>query len=125
MISEPIVLKPEWNEWLEESARQEARTPSDLVNEALEYYYHSRQREKLNQEIAAYEAMHAKLWQSMPGEWVAIHQQKLVDQDRDRLALYRRIQAKYGRISVLLRQVHEQPTEEIWWRSVRTEAVGT
>ncbi len=125
MISEPIVLKPEWNEWLEESARQEARTPSDLVNEALEYYYHSRQREKLNQEIAAYEAMHAKLWQSMPGEWVAIHQQKLVDQDRDRLALYRRIRAKYGRISVLLRQVHEQPTEEIWWRSVRTEAVGT
>jgi len=68
MISEPIVLKPEWSEWLEESARQEARTPSDLVNEALEYYYHLRQREKLNQEIAAYEAMHAKLWQSMPGE---------------------------------------------------------
>ncbi|MDQ3249252.1 MAG: hypothetical protein M3Q45_08595 [Chloroflexota bacterium] len=124
MSSVPIVLKPEWNEWLEESARQEARTPSELVNEALEYYYHTRQREKLNQEIAAYEEMHARLWQSMPGEWVAIHQQNLVDHDQHRLILYRRIRAKYGRTSVLLRQVQEQPTEEIWWRSIRTEAVA-
>lgn len=117
-------MKPEWNEWLAERARLEARSPSDLINEALEYYFHARQREKLNEEIATYEEMHDQLWQSMPGEWVVIHQQKLVDHDSDRVALYRRIRTKYGRISVLLRQVREQPVEEIWWRSVHVEAVG-
>jgi hypothetical protein len=90
MRSESIGLKPEWREWLEENARQEARSPDDLLNEAMEYYAQTRQREKLNQEIATYEAIHANLWQTMPNEWVAIHQQKLVDHDSDRLALYHR-----------------------------------
>ncbi|MCX6044435.1 MAG: hypothetical protein NT075_04930 [Chloroflexi bacterium] len=121
MSFEPIGLKPEWREWLEENARQEERSPNDLLNEAMEYYSHVRQREKLNQEIAAYTEMHTELWTTMPGTWVAIHQQKLVDHDNDRLALYRRIRAKYGRTAVLLRQVREQPVEEIWWRSVRAE----
>ena len=121
MINEPIVLKPEWRAWLEQSAQQEARTPSDLVNEALEHYYRIRQREKLNVEVAAYEAMHAELWRTLSGEWVAIHQQKLVDHDSDNVTLYRRMRATYPRTSVLIRQVRALPVEDIMWRSVRLE----
>jgi Family of unknown function (DUF5678) len=121
MINEPIILQPEWRAWLEQSAQQEARTPSDLVNEALEHYYRIRQREKLNVEVAAYEAMHAELWRTLPGKWVAIHQQQLVDHGSDSVALYRRIRATYPRMSVLIRQVHALPVEDIMWHSVRLE----
>jgi hypothetical protein len=113
MANEAIVLDPKWQEWLEESAKQEARSPSELVNEALQFYYQARQREKLSQEIAAYEAMHAELWRTLPGEWVAIHNQQLVDHDPDDVALYRRIRKTYGRTPLLLRQVKESPIEEV------------
>ncbi len=120
MINEPIVLKPELRTRLEQSAQQEARTPSDLVNEALEYYFQAKQIEKINQEIAVYEKLHAQLWTTMPGEWVAIHSGELVDHDVDQVALHRRIRARLPRIAVLLRQVKSTPVEEIWLRTPST-----
>ena len=49
-------------------------------------------------------------WQSLPlrerakyeGEYVAVHDRKLVDHDTDRLALYRRVRNSYGSIAVLI-----------------------
>lgn len=121
MISEPIVLRPELQDFLEKSAQQEAKSINDVMNEALEYYFHARQLEKINEEIEAYEAMHSILWKRMPGEWVAIHNQQLIDHDTDDVALYRRIRAQYGRTSILLRRVKETPVEEIW---IRTRSRG-
>jgi predicted DNA-binding protein len=118
---ETILLREDLRETLEKDAEQEARSVNDMVNEAVEHYLRERQRAKLDQEIAAYEAMHAELRQKYLGQWVAVHQQKLVDYDEDRTALYRRIRAKYGRTSVLLRQVTEQSIEEVW---VRTPSTG-
>jgi hypothetical protein len=119
MLNEPIIVKPEWQEWLVQSAQQDLRTASDLVNEALEYYYHARQHEKLNQEVLAYEQLHSELWRTMLGEWAAIHQQALVDHDSDRVSLYRRIRAKYPHTAVLICQARAEPVEEIWWRPFR------
>ncbi len=117
MISEPIVLRPELQDFLEKSAQQEAKSINDVMNDALEYYFHARQLEKINQEIEAYEAMHPSLWKRMPGEWVAIHNQQLIDHDPDDVALYRRVRAQYGRTSILIRRVKETSVEEIWIRT--------
>ena len=116
-----ITLKPDLLETLAKDAEQESRSVNDIVNEAVELYLRERQRAKLNREIVAYEAMHSELRQKYLGQWVAIHQQELVDQDHDRVALYQRIRAKYGRISVLLRQVADQPIDEVW---IRTPSTG-
>jgi metal-responsive CopG/Arc/MetJ family transcriptional regulator len=118
---ESITLRSDLLETLEKDAQQESRSISDIVNEAVEHYLRQRQRSKLNREIMAYEAMHAKLRKKYLGQWVAIHSEKLVDHDQDRVALYRRVRARYGRISVLLRQVTEQPVEEAW---IRTPSTG-
>jgi hypothetical protein len=77
-------------------------------------------REQLEQEIAAYEAMHARLWQELPGMWVAIHGGELVEQDRDKAALYRRIRDRFGHIPVLMREVKPEAVEEIWLRTPST-----
>ena len=119
-----IVLRTDLRETLEKDAEQEARSVNDLVNEAVEHYLRERQRAKLDQEIAAYEAMHAELRQKYLGQWVAVHEQKLVDHDRDGSALYRRIRARYGQTSVLLRQVTDQPVEEVWLRTPSTGKVA-
>ena len=111
---EAIILRTDLREILEKDARKEDKSLNDMVNEAVEHYLRERQRAKLDREISAYEAMHAELREKYPGQWVAVHEQKLIDRDSDRLALYRRVRARYGRTSVLLRQVTEQPVEEVW-----------
>lgn len=77
-------------------------------------------RERLEQEIAAYEAMHAELWERLPGMWVAIHDGQLADQDRDKVELYHRVRDRFGRIPVLIRKVKAVPTEEIRLRTLST-----
>lgn len=115
-----IALRLDLFRTLERDAKREARSVSDIVNEAVERYLRERQRAKLNREILAYEALHSELKRKHFGQWVAVHNQKLVDYDSDRAALYRRIRAKYGRTSVLLRRVTEQPVEEVWLRTPNT-----
>ena len=65
--------------------------------------------------------MHDELRQKYLGEWVAVHDQKLVEHDSDGLALYRRVRARFGRISVLIRHVTEESVEEVW---IRTPSTG-
>ncbi len=124
MISEPIVLRPELQAELERNAEQEARSVNELLNEALEYYFETRQEEKLSQEIVAYEKMHPELWQKFAGQWVAIHNEELVDHDIDDVALHRRVRAQYGQTVVLIRQVRETPIEEIWIRTFSTGKIS-
>lgn len=107
-------------ESLASAADQMGTSVETLIQEAIRQYLATRRREQLEQEIAAYEAMHAWLWQEMPGMWVAIHGAELVDQDRDKTALYRRIRDRFGRIPVLMREVKPEAVEEIWLRTPST-----
>lgn len=118
---EPITLRPKLLETLEKDAKRQTKSVNDVVNEAVEYYLREQQRSKLDLEVAAYEDMHSELRKTYLGQWVAIHNQQLVDSDTDRIALYFRIRRKYGQVSILLRQVKDQPVEEIW---VRTPCTG-
>lgn len=120
-----IVLRPDLQQTLEQNATQEAKSVADLVNEAVEFYLREQQRAKLDREILAYEAMHPELNQKHPGQWVAIHNQQLVDSDENGSALYQRIRAKYGRISVLIRQVTEHSVEEVWLRTPSTGQINS
>jgi len=117
---EAIALRTDLRETLEKDAEQEARSINEIVNEAVEHYVRQRQLAKLDAEIAAYERLHPELRQKYWGQWVAVHEQKLVDHDSDRTALYRRVRAHYGRTAVLIRQVTEQPSGEIWVRTPDT-----
>ena len=118
---EAIVLRDHLRESLEQDAELAETSISELVNEAVEQFIKERQRTKLSEEVAAYTAMFTQLRESHLGQWVALHEQKLVDQDWDGSALYERVRAKYGRTPVLIRQVTEQLINEIW---VRTPSTG-
>jgi len=96
------------------SAADQAGSPVDaLIQEAIRQYLAARRREQIEHEIAAYEAMHATLLRELPGMWVAVHNGELVDHDRDKLDLYRRVSERFGRIPVLLREVRAEAIEEI------------
>lgn len=112
-----VTLRPDLSDTLQVSAQQQDTTVDNLVNEAVERYLREEQRQKIDREIASYETLHPQLWRTMPGQWVAVHDGKVVDQDGDRAALYRRVRAAYGRTVVLIRQVKTVVADEIWVRT--------
>lgn len=67
-------------------------------------------------------------WLSLPlrerakyeGEHVAVHNHQLVDHDLDKIALYRRVRARYGNIAVLI--MPAEGPQEIVIRSPRIDA---
>ena len=107
-------------ESLASAADQMETSVEVLIQEAIRQYLATHRREQLEHEIAAYEAMHARLWQEMPGMWVAIHNGELVDQDGDRVELYQRVRQRFGNRPVLMREVRAEAVEEIWLRTPST-----
>jgi len=118
---ETITLRADLQTTLTASASLEDKSINDLVNEAVERYLLQRQLTKIDAEIEAYQRLHPMLRQAHFGQWVAVHEQQLVDFDIDRAALYQRVRQKYGLRPVLIRQVAEQPEEELL---VRTPSDG-
>jgi hypothetical protein len=119
-MADVVVLRPDLREILERNAEQEARTLDDLVNEAVALYVHRLQQKQIEREAEAYERMHPSLRDRFLGQWVAIHDQQLVDHDSDRLALYRRVRTRFGHTPILMRRVAESPVETIWMRTRST-----
>ncbi len=103
-----IVLEPRVLEGLNREAKTQARDLNEIVNETLEKYLQERRRAKLLDEIQAYIKLHPRLKKKYLGQWVAIHEHKLVDHDGEHAVLYRRVREKYGRAAVLIRRVEKQ-----------------
>jgi hypothetical protein len=77
------------------------------------------QHEKIARDQQAYEAQHAALFAQYKGQYIAMHQGKVIDHDLDRVALSRRIDKRYGQIAILITQVREEPWLTIHLRSPR------
>ena len=120
MTIQTVDLRPDLNRSLVESARQEQKTVNDLINNAIELFLEMRWREALDRELAAYTALHGELWRTHPGQWVAIHDGKLVDHDADEPTLVSRVRAQLGETPVLICQVAPSPLEESWLRTPST-----
>ncbi len=76
-------------------------------------------RAAMLQEVAAYEAMHNELLANHAGEFVAIYQGKLVDFDKNEVALLDRRRHNYRNQVVLIRRVEADPQPELVYRSPR------
>jgi hypothetical protein len=78
-----------------------------------------KERETMLRETRAYKAMHAELAKQYLGQYVAIHQGKLVDHDADPLALLQRVRQNFPNQVVLRRKVTPTPEITLYMRSPR------
>ncbi len=79
------------------------------------------QDDPLAQEEATFIAMHDQLREKYFGEYVAIHNQALVDHDKDLERLSLRISKRFGTEAVWIAPVQESPQEEWVIRSPRLD----
>lgn len=73
----------------------------------------------VEKERDAYLALHSELWQQYPHEYVAIYQGHLIDHDKNKLALFQRINEHYPDEFVLIRQVEIEPEKVYQFHSTR------
>lgn len=78
-------------------------------------------RAVMEQNIAAFKAMHAELLKQYVGQHVAIYDGELVDHDSDPVALIQRTRENYPDQVVLRRKVTHDPEQELRIRHPRFE----
>jgi hypothetical protein len=78
-------------------------------------------QDKIATEIEAYHRKYPRLRARYLGKYIAMHNGRVVDSDRDLGALNQRVRARFGRIPVLMRLVEEVVEREIVVRSPRIE----
>ena len=116
-----VTLQPELVKQLQQVASEQAMLPEELLETAVRTYLRQIEREKIKAEAEAFHNMHAELVEKYLGQYVAIHNGKMVDQDEDFRSLHTRIRQRFGRQPVLLRRVEAEP-ERVWtFRSPRFE----
>ncbi|MEZ4659774.1 MAG: hypothetical protein R2911_19635 [Caldilineaceae bacterium] len=95
---------------------------TDLDREANRDYspfYQDPNTQLMDKEIAAFEEMKTELIAKHLGQYVAIHQGKVVDYDSDKALLRARVARVYPQDVVLIRQVRQTPRPPFRLRSPR------
>lgn len=73
----------------------------------------------MEQEVAAYEAIHAELWEKYPEQFVAIYEGQVIDYDTDEWRLLARLEQSHPDEVVLVRQVKPELPGDIVFHSPR------
>ena len=95
--------------------------PSTLAGEAIRAYLRAAARHDMDQEAQAFRRLHPELLAAIPGQYAAVYHGQLVDHDVDQLALYQRVEARFSKQRVLIRQVRSEVEQMITIHSPRIE----
>ena len=99
---------------LVEYATEQSVTPEQIIDKLVSQFLYQMSLKKMEAETEAFQEMHDVLVSNYFGEYVAIHNRRLVDNDSDLGALRKRIRDKYGKMAILLRQVTENAKTPIF-----------
>jgi hypothetical protein len=115
VLGEPLASK------LRAEAEAQGIGVEDLVAAALRHYRFQAQRSKLETESAWWRALPDEARLPYGDAFVAIHDQQVVDHDRDEARLRQRIRRQYGQVAVLVTPANGRPE----WRIVSTRFAGS
>lgn len=103
-----VTLNDQIERQLAKIARDQAATPDELVEKAIQAYLHAEASQILERETLSFRALHAEWLAKYSGEYVASHQGQVIDHDPKLLDIYLRIDEKYPDEIILLKQVQPE-----------------
>jgi len=109
---------------VEEIAQSTRRAVGEVLQELVicsfpPIYDGGAEFDAMDQEVAAFEAMHEELWKKYPAQFVAVYQGQVIDFDEDEWNLLARIDEKYPDEVVLIDRVEATLKSEIVFHSPR------
>lgn len=109
---------------LKQVARREQISVEEAARTAVYRYVREAERAKIHAETKAFWAMYPHLLERYRGQYVAVHECKVVDSGPDIKTLYQQVRERYGDTPVLLAQVTPEPVRELVFRSPRLEPIA-
>ncbi|MDE3090556.1 MAG: hypothetical protein KGJ80_14340 [Chloroflexota bacterium] len=106
---------------LNEMVKLESAPLEEVLTRAVTHYRHELGHRKIEVEVEAYRRKHPRLRARYLGEYIAMHNGRVVDHDRDGSALYWRVRSRFARTPVLVRQVTDEPGRVIRTHGLRLE----
>lgn len=103
-----IVLGEPLASQIRREAEAQGMAVEQLIEAALRRYRFAAQQAKINAEALWWRTASPDLRAQYAGEFVAVHNQQVVDHDRDEERLRKRIRARYGKTAVLLTPAEER-----------------
>ncbi|MCX6047758.1 MAG: hypothetical protein NT075_21885, partial [Chloroflexi bacterium] len=100
-----ITLNEQTAQELQQAAKARAMETSVLAEQAIRNFLRAEARRAMQREIKAFRKLHPELWKTIPNEYAAVYQGKLIDHDTDQLTLFMRVEVQYPGLTVLIRQV--------------------
>jgi ferric iron reductase protein FhuF len=116
-----IDFGPRLREQVQWIAEWQQVTADEVAVRAVSNYLDRLEWEKLETELAAFQAQLPTLLNKYPDEHVAIHEGRVIDHDVDLRALHSRVYAQMGAVPVLLQRVAAKPAPDILVRGPRLE----
>jgi len=121
IIMTELVVSEKTIAQLNKIADDKGTTAQKLAEQAIRQFLRDEVRRVLQRESEAFCAMHAELFDKYPGQFVAIHQGRVIDWDKDQLELYTRLDEQYPDTPILIKQILPEPEEVYTFRSPRIE----
>lgn len=118
-----VTLNDQTANQLTKIAVAHSTSPEDLVAKAIRDLLRAEASLVLARETKAFRLIHPQLLQKYAGEYVALHQGKLIDHDMDQFALYLRVDEQYPDEVILIKQVTPEVEEIYTVRSPRVTDV--
>ncbi len=119
MITLPDPIFDEAQKMADSTSRNVQDVLADMITRNFQPFPVHENREVMLREIEAYKELHPQLVKQYKGKFVAIFQGRLVDHDKDPVALLKRIKENYPGQTVLQRKVEETPDKVLRFRSPR------
>ncbi len=116
-----VTLKPDIAEQVSQMAAATHTEAEALVDQALRTYLVQLRHEKIRAEAEAFEQQRSTWLTHYRGEYVAVHQGRVIDHDPNLRSLHLRVFAQLGRTPVLLKRAGDEPERELIFRSRRFE----
>jgi metal-responsive CopG/Arc/MetJ family transcriptional regulator len=116
-----VTLNPELVQQIENWSSQGGGDAQSFVEKAVRTYLGQMRQEKIRTETEAFNEQYDMLKANYAGQYVAVHQGKVIDHDTDIRSLHLRVYEQLGRTPVLLKQVMDEPERELHFRSPRLE----
>jgi glutamyl-tRNA reductase len=119
-----VVVESELFERIEQAAREQQSSASDIFTEAARRYLWELDRRKISEESRIYRQRHTELRDQYLGQYIAMHEGQVVDQDPDLGALRHRVRQKFGRTPIMMTRVEDTAEQPLIRHGFQMEATG-
>jgi len=118
-IALPLAQETVMSLW--QVAESQGTTAEALADRAIRRYLRQQAEAKIEREEQHFHAQHAELLDRYAGQYIAMHEGRVIDSDTDELTLYLRVRQRFPSVGVLIKQVTPEPDEVWMMRSPRFE----